>query len=293
MSYYHYTKGCHLGSIVLGGIIKTTGGMDKKEKPAVWLTKSPEWESACNVGSITNMNELEDGHIYSSRQIHIVTTTNDYMKTELGMCRILISETLPVVTWAKFLYVSGISTRSYYALDRVSKDKGCPVDQWLSSFKPIPRVYWEGVEIFVVDKWVRWDGKMPIVEFIELCMSCNDSHRAEKRSQGLCFQSFAENQAKFYRKHKNAIIKFWEANKHKKGYIEIYVTPDYQPYKCGFRFIEKRVRTSTFKALENTNSTNYALVHFLWEATFTQYRAAIGYEKEDYAKTEKVLALNR
>jgi len=49
MNYYHYTKGCHLPSIVRDGIIETSKVLlEKHEKPAVWLTKNPEWEFAGN-----------------------------------------------------------------------------------------------------------------------------------------------------------------------------------------------------------------------------------------------------
>ena len=61
----------------------------------------------------------------------------------------------------------------YNALDSHSKNKGCPVDQWYCRFSGIPNRYWQGIEMFVEDQWVRWDEKMPVEEFVELCLSCN------------------------------------------------------------------------------------------------------------------------
>jgi hypothetical protein len=81
------------------------------------------------------------------------------------------------------------------------------------------------------------------------------------------------------KKHFNAIIELWEANKHKKGFIEIYITPDYNPYKRGFQFIEKRVDKSKFIIASTSKTDTYALVHFLWEKTHTKYKMAMAYEK--------------
>lgn len=128
MSYFHYTKGRLLPSIVKDGVIKTSKLLlEKKEKPVVWLSKSPEWEKSCNIGKIVSTTELKPGYIYSSHEVRSVTVDNDYMKKEVGMCRILISETLPTVTFAKFKHVSGISERMFNALDSHSKGIGCPV----------------------------------------------------------------------------------------------------------------------------------------------------------------------
>jgi hypothetical protein len=77
MSYYHYTKGCHLPSIVKDGIIETSKVLlDKHEKPAVWLTKSPEWEVACNIGKILNADEFVSGKEYPIDAINSVTVKN-------------------------------------------------------------------------------------------------------------------------------------------------------------------------------------------------------------------------
>jgi hypothetical protein len=176
MSYYHYTKGCHLPSIVKDGMIKTTNnGCEKKEKPAAWLSKSPEWEIACNIGKVLNGDELVSGQLYFSDEIDLVAVNVDYMKKKIGMCRILISESLPTTSWAKFKYVSKISEEIYNAVDEYTRSIGCPVDKWLCSFSPIPKKYWEGIEMYVDNEWVRWDGKTPIEKFIEICLSCNNN----------------------------------------------------------------------------------------------------------------------
>ncbi len=175
MSYYHYTNGCHLPSIVKEGMIRTTNiGCEKKERPAAWLTKSPEWDLACNVGIVKNTKKLADEQDYLNEEVRIETADYDYMKKEIGMCRILISESLPVIPWAKFRYVSGIEWTSYYVIDECSRTSGSPVDKWLCTFSGIPSKFWEGIEMFVDDQWVRWDEKMPIKAFVKLCLSSNN-----------------------------------------------------------------------------------------------------------------------
>ena len=281
MNYYHYTKGNHLAKIVNEGLIRTTDVLiEKKEKPAAWLTKSPEWEPACNIGKIFNAHELEVGKVYSSDEVDWRTVNNDYMKKEIGMCRILISESLPVISWAKFKYVSKISEAGYYALDKYSRSIGSSVSQWFCTFSGIPSKYWEGIEMFVDDQWVRWDGKMPIQEFVDLCLSCNGKQEEEDEMINGFPKKHAQCQIDFMDKYHDEIVRIWEANKDKKGYIEIYITPDYKPYHSGFEFIEKRIKKTSFKPLHKSETASYALVHFLWQATYTQYKMAVAYEKE-------------
>jgi len=181
MSHYHYTKGCHLPSIVRDGIIETSKVLlEKHEKPAVWLTKSPEWEVACNIGKVLNAKEFVSGKLYPIDAINSVTVNNDYMKKEIGMCRILVSETVPVISWAKFKYVSRISESTWDAIDSYSRSIGSNVDKWICSFNPIPRKYWEGIEMYVDDQWVRWDEITPIEDFVEICLSCNGKQFPEE-----------------------------------------------------------------------------------------------------------------
>jgi hypothetical protein len=175
MSYYHYTKGYHLAKIVNDGLITTSKNyLDKKEKPVAWLTKSPIWEVTCNSGLVPNNQDLKVGQVYTSNKVKPVIASNDYMKKKIGMCRILVSDRIPVISWAKFKHVSGISSGFYYCLDKYSRSIGRPVDEWRCSFNAISRKYWEGIEMFVGDQWVRWDEKVPIQKFVEDCLSANN-----------------------------------------------------------------------------------------------------------------------
>ncbi len=191
------------------------------------------------------------------------------------MCRILINESLPVISWAKFRYVDGIEWTSYYVIDENSRYTS-PVDKWICTFSGIPSKYWEGIEMYVDDQWVKWDEKLPIQEFIDSCISCYGKQAEEEEMINGFPKKHAQNQVEFVRRHIDEIRKIWEANKNKKGYIQIYITPDYKPYPSSFEFIEKRFKKTSFKpALWESETDSYALVHFLWEATFTQYKMAV------------------
>lgn len=283
MSYYHYTKGSHLPNIVKDGIIKTTSvNCEKNEKPAVWLTKSPEWEVACNIGRVNNHEEIEIGKSYSSDEIDLGTVNIAYMRKEIGMCRLLIKETLPVISWSKFKYESGVTDIWYDLLNNYSRNTGSSVDEWLCSFNPIPKEYWEGIEMFVDDQWIRWDEKISVLKFIDICLSCNGNEYINKLPSDENVLQQYQNEADFLNKYHLEIAKFWRANMHKKGYVQIYVKPNYEPYDSGFKFIEKRVKKPTFTIEKRSPTNTYALVHILWAATFTQYRFSLPYDDRMY-----------
>src|ERR1035437_1943621 len=292
MSYYHYTKGCHLPSILKDGMIKTTNkGCEKKQKPAAWLTKSPVRYAACRFGKVLNYQELVVGQIYSSDSVDWIIVNNDCMKKEVGMCRILISEDLPTISWAKYKHVSGISEQLYYAIESHSRSKGNPTDQWLCTFNPIPKKYWEGIEMFVDGQWVKWDEKISIEKFIDICLSCignqeipnlksDENIKDNEAWSHQISKEHCQKQIDFMNVYRDEIAEFWEANKHKKGFIAVHVTDDYKLYDCGLIFKERRVEKSTFyPILWKSRTENIALVHFFWEATFTQYRMAFAYGK--------------
>jgi hypothetical protein len=277
MSYYHYTKGSHLPKIVKDGIIKTTNnGCEKREKPAAWLTKSSEWEVACNVG-IVDSEGLEVGKTYSAKDVEIKTADNEYMKQVIGMCRIVISETLPTISWAKFKYVSGISDRMYNALDEGCRSKGSPTEKWSCTFSPVPKRYWESIEMYVVDQWVSWDEKIPIEEFVELCLNCNGKLDKSINPEKLAVKDHYQNESNFMKEHHNEIVELWEANKHQRGYIEIHVNSKYKTNKADFRYVKKPFKKSDFNFSGKSITNTYALVRFLWEATNTQYSLTIPY----------------
>ena len=279
MSYYHYTKGCLLPSIVRDGIIKTSIRLvEKHEIPAVWLTKSSKWEVACNLFKNISAEEFENGKIYPVDAVETIKLHTDYMKKEVGMCRILISETVSVVSWTKHKYVSGISTSRWNVIDTYSRRIGSLVDLWVCCYDPIPKKYWEGIEVFVDNDWVRWDEKMLIDDWVELCLSCNGKQPIKAEITKRPNYDELRRQEDFINRHIHEITEMWEANKHKNGYLRIFVKPDYTPSDAGFQFVEETFERSSFQPLGISRSNSYALVHFLWLATSTMFKLALPYE---------------
>ncbi len=375
MSYYHYTNGLRLPSIVKDGVIQTTTiSNELNEKPALWLTKSPVWDIACNARVDVNDN-LEIVKIHESKKGGMLSATTDYMKNQIGMCRIIINKPLQTNTWAEYKFLGHISEKVYdFFNDYFLHLQGYLTKDWFFTSNPISRVNWDGIEMFAGNEWVKWDEKISIEEFVQLCLSSNDKAYSGKKFEQLdlideyhtartvieaykdelisfwitknikeghievhldkndrliedgikhvkkripkqyfqildrsftntyvlinfiggstisqvkvavpykndeVYQQYVK-EAEFMKKHYNEIVGFWEANKNKKGYIEIYITPDYKPYKCGFKFINKRIDKSKFRITSTSKTDTYALVHFLWEKTFTQYKMAMAYEK--------------
>lgn len=291
MNYYHYTKGSNLAKIVIEGRIRVSKSLiDKNEKPAVWLTKSPVWDNACTIERIVNAHELSSGQVYSSDEINSLSVNNEYIKQKIGMVRILIKESIPVISWTKFKYVSGISEFFYQAIDQHSRSIGSPVHDWLCSFSEIPKEYWEGIEMYVDDHWVRWDEKLPIQEFIDLCLCYNGKQLQKKNVDEDFSLTHSQCRLDFIDDHYEEIIRLWNDHKHKMGYIEVYVTPDYK--SRSFEFIEKRFRRASFEPFGNSKTNSYALVHFLWEANTIQFRLALPYEEKN-PKLNKVRRMKK
>lgn len=91
------------------------------------------------------------------------------------------------------------------------------------------------------------------------------------------------------------IIKLWEKCQRAKlkGYIKCYVKNDYKRFYPGNpKFVEGRVKKSAFidnfiyppveLKRKETETEEFALVHFYWEATYTHYRVALRYIKGIY-----------
>lgn len=144
MCLYHYTKGIHLISIVRDGYIKRSNAfIEKREQPAVHLTYSIDWEPTVWLDKLTTLNSIAG-----------------------GKARILIKDTLKVVTWDDFLYASGVSRATYELLTNSAIEKKSPIDQWRLYFGKITKTYWEGVEIFNGYEWLRWNEITPIEDFV-------------------------------------------------------------------------------------------------------------------------------
>lgn len=281
MSYYHYTTGSHLAKIVKDGIIHTHRTLSYIfKKPVVWLTKSPQWDIARNVVISIENDDFGLGNTDSSTGLDYYIVSNDYMRKECGMCRIVVNENLPTTIWANYRHACQISDLHYNNIDKVSRELGSLTDLWLCSFIPITRYYWEGIEIFVGNEWIKWDEKISIERFLDLCMSCNGNNEFKSIAIEDDISEAEYKQLEFFISYEKEIIAFWEAHKHKTGYVQILINPEYELIDDSFLFVEKQFDKSKFLNNYESESNNYAYVQFLWQSDYTKYKAALAYEPE-------------
>lgn len=141
---WHYTTLDRLQSIMEDGVIRfATELIHKKEKPAVWVSSNPFWEYTANKGILKN------GIIRTA-------TLEEMIHIAGGLARIQILDTLQVISWAKFKYVSGIPEWLYYRLQEIGYESGANPTEWFVSFKPITEEFWGKIEVNRGDKWERY-----------------------------------------------------------------------------------------------------------------------------------------
>ena len=265
MSNYHYTKAVHLANIVNDGEIRTTIiTSDKKERPAVWLTRSEEWEVCCSGNRVD-----KDGR-FKSR------LTLKEMRETLGICRIKINESLPTTSWAKFKYVGNISDSLYESFNDFSIKTGNKTQMWNCSFKPITSEYFDSIEMLVEDDWVTWDGSISIEEFVDICHSCNANGGFPEFVYSTK-ESTAE--GTFLKENLMKIMETWAKDcVGRNGCLEMFVDEDYE--SCTINFNESDFEESDFTYIPKKNDLEYMYLNMFWKASLTQYKIAIPFFPE-------------
>ena len=265
MNNYHYTTAVNLLAIVNEGEIRTSSiTHEKRERSAVWLTKSEDWENCFSPGKLNITGKI------------LTRLTLDELKCSIGLCRIKISDNLQTTSFAKFKHVGKVSNAYFEHLrDDLIKDRA-KLELWNCSFRNITEQYFDSIEMLVDDEWVKWDGTVSIKEFVDVCHSCNSSDALPEVK--IVTPEFY-GQMRFYMNKHDEIIEAWEANKDKRGYLEIYVKEDYDT--CSIKFIEKGFKDSDFCAAEESDSGHYIYMHLLWYDTYTHYKGAFAYNPQD------------
>lgn len=264
MSNYHYTKGIHLAKIINDGKINTTRiSNEKKEKRAVWLTRSEEWEICCSSGKL-------DPYTGESTTMTLIE-----MRDLFGVCRIKIKDNYPTFSWAKYKYTGRISAEFYENFTNFSDILGCNTSRWYYSFSPICIEHFESIEMLVGEEWIAWDETISIEDFIDICHSCNSN---KKLPETKVLDNHILKQVEFLLDNQERIIEEWENNLGKIGYLEIYID---EKYEQGYiRFFEKKFKKSSFKCTYNKVGDNCLYLHLLWGATKTHYNSAFAYDAD-------------
>ena len=137
---WHYTAELRINEIIESGVIKlATKYLEKRERPAVWLSSNPVWEN-------TATKMVNDG--FNLRQLSL-----EEMKIHFGLARIEVIPKDSYITWGKYKYDSGISARFYGMLESEGLRKQANPKEWYASFEPILKHEWLSIEIWKNNKW--------------------------------------------------------------------------------------------------------------------------------------------
>ena len=145
LRFFHYTSPTYLPAIIKAGYIKfATAGIDKKEKPAVWLSTNPVWEhTATKIGMINGIP---------------TQMTMEQQYKLVGLARIEVQRLDDFVSWKKFRHVSGVTEQSFLFMERLGKVKGAKPEEWWAYFKPIENAHWLRIEIWNGNEWMSADN---------------------------------------------------------------------------------------------------------------------------------------
>ena len=159
LRFFHYTSPSYLPAILRAGFIKlATAGIDKKEKPAVWLSTNTIWEhTATKIGVINGVP---------------TQMTKEQQFAMVGLARIEVPRLEGFVSWKKFRHVSGITNQSYSFMENLGKRKGANPDEWWAYFKPIEKSQWLNIEKWNGSEWVSAEN---IVEGIKNLFDVNNN----------------------------------------------------------------------------------------------------------------------
>jgi len=143
MRLWHYTIDRHYNNIVKTGYIKqATIGIDKDEKPAVWLSSNSDYENSVKK---TLINQ-ETGEILKD------LGREELFKHSVDVIRLEVdSSRLRLFNWLQFKEVSGISEKSIIKLETLSDEWNDNPLEWYACFEPIYEKDIIEVEV--------WDGK--------------------------------------------------------------------------------------------------------------------------------------
>ena len=141
---WHYTVQAHLEKIIASGKINVTDKLiDKKEKPAVWLSSNELWEHTA-----TKMGKDSKGNV---RQL-----TKDECHELFVLARVQVSPFIELYHWKAFRRKGGISIATANELEKVGRERGANPDEWCCSFKPLDTRQWLAVELWDGEEWVEY-----------------------------------------------------------------------------------------------------------------------------------------
>ena len=138
---WHYTIGVLLAEIESSGVIRpATEFVDKRERPVVWFTTRDTFEPTA-----VKMLRRPDGTLRS-------LSVEETERLGRGLFRIGVDPG-GLLTWNEWRKRSRVRPVMADALEKVARDQGSDVTEWLVSFKPVPAPAWEAVEVWYRGQW--------------------------------------------------------------------------------------------------------------------------------------------
>ncbi len=149
---YHYTTFGYLEEIIESKYLKVSPWEKKNniERPALWLTKNPNWENSATKGYF-------DKTTGESRYL-----TFEEQSYSFGCVRITIPHNVSFCNWDEYKLCSKEPINLTRELEKIGLQQGSNPEDWYVSFEDVPIT-----EIIAVDFWngVEWEDVL--VEKIE------------------------------------------------------------------------------------------------------------------------------
>lgn len=139
---YHYTVGFWARLIIEEGVIRPTDlHVGPGEKPAVWFSTNPTWESSAN--------KARNGEIG-------MTAT---ARCGRGIYRFAVAPETAPHNWETYVRASGVSPHGERQLRRGAKKMYSNHREYFVSFDPVPREKWVSIERFdfELSRWLPVD----------------------------------------------------------------------------------------------------------------------------------------
>jgi len=139
---WHYTTGVNVLKI-LGSeeIVPSRGWLPPGVRPAVWFTRSPEWDATADKTRKRGLCE-------------ILFTTRGTEAVGRGLFRIGARPETAPATWTDYRRDSHAPAALLRGLADTARKQGVSPSDWRISWDPVPRHAWLGVEVWREDAWI-------------------------------------------------------------------------------------------------------------------------------------------
>jgi hypothetical protein len=140
--FWHYTTPDRLEEILNSEVIKATklNSTNKKEPSTCWVSKNPIWEPTATKAVMDENGE------------RVQLTMNEQIEI-LGLARIEIEPTTPLISWMKYKHISKGNWALLDLMEKHGISIGARPGDWFCSLKPISINHWIRAEVWENGSW--------------------------------------------------------------------------------------------------------------------------------------------